>query len=63
MFYDDANEAVFKVLRGKDGRWEVTQRALKKPLGRFDRMDDAMQYARDVMAEQRRADWLNARHA
>ena len=62
MFYDDTNESIFRVLRGKDGRWEVTRQTVKKPLARFDRMDDAMQYARDVMAENRRCAWLSARH-
>lgn len=63
MFYDNENESVFRVLRGKDGRWEVTQPTAKKPLARFERMDDAMQYARDVIAENRRYAWLTAKHA
>lgn len=61
MFYDDSKEAVYRVLRGTDGRWEVRQPTAKKPLAHFERMDDAMQYARDVMAENRRSAWRAAR--
>ena len=63
MYYDTTNETLFRVLRGKDGRWEVTQQTAKRPLARFDRMDDAMQYARDVQAENRRYAWITARQA
>jgi len=49
--YEDTQ--VYRVLRGPDGRWQVTQRDRKKPLAKFDRMEDAMQYARDFLAEQR----------
>ena len=63
MYYDTSNETIYRVLRGKDGRWEVTQETAKRPLARFDRMDDAMQYARDVQAENRRFAWLTDRQA
>ena len=44
---------VYRVVRGQDGRWQVTQHNRPKPLAKFDRMEDAMQYARDFQAEQR----------
>jgi hypothetical protein len=63
MFDNNSDSMMYRVLRGRDGRWEVTLRNLKKPLGRFERMEDAMQYARDTMAEERRYEFMAARHA
>lgn len=44
---------IYRVLRAPDGRWEVRQRDRKRPLAKFERMDDAIQYARDFQAEAR----------
>ena len=63
MFNNDKDSLMYRVLRGRDGRWEVRMSNLKKPLGRFDRMEDAMQYARDTIAEERRYEFMAARHA
>jgi hypothetical protein len=57
----DTSDSFYKVMRGKDGRWEVRDPVRVKPLARFDRMSDAMQYAHDMLAEQRRMERLSAR--
>lgn len=59
----DTSDSLFNVLRGKDGRWEVKETHRPKPLGRFDRMSDAVQYVREMLAEQRRMERMSARRA
>jgi len=49
--YDETQ--IYRVLKGADGRWEVHRPGQSRPLAKFARMEDAMQYARDFQAEAR----------
>jgi len=49
--YDES--CIYSVSRGPDGRWEVRQRGVQRPLAKFARMEEAIQYARDFQAEAR----------
>ncbi len=51
LVYDETQ--IYRVLKGADGRWEVHRRDQAKPLAKFQRMEDAIQYARDFQAEAR----------
>lgn len=57
--YDETQ--IYRVVKGADGRWEVHRRGQARPLAKFRRMEEAIQYARDFQAEARLCQRLGLR--
>lgn len=48
MGLDQSGTAVFCVMPGKGGQWDVKEEGFDKPLASFDDQADAIEYARDL---------------
>lgn len=48
MGFDQKGTAVFCVMPGDTGQWNVLEEGFEKPLASFDDRDDAIEYAQDL---------------
>ena len=48
MGFDQKGEIVFCVVRGKNNKWDVSEKGFDKPLASFDTEKDATTYAHDI---------------
>ena len=48
MGLDQKGDLVFRVSRGKNGQWDVSEKDFDKPLASFDSEADARNYANDI---------------
>jgi hypothetical protein len=48
MGFDQKGDIVFLVSRGKNNKWDVSEKGFDKPLASFDTEKDARTYANDI---------------
>lgn len=48
MGFDQKGDIVFRVCRGANSQWDVTEKGFDKPLASFDSESDACNYANDL---------------
>jgi hypothetical protein len=48
MGLDQRGSAVFCVVAGKSGQWDVKEEGFEKALASFDEQEDAIEYAQDL---------------
>ena len=48
MGFDQKGDIVFRVSRGANSQWDVTEKGFDKPLASFDSEKDACSYANDL---------------
>jgi len=48
MGFDQSGTAVFCVMPGKAGQWDVKEQGFDKALASFDEQEDALEYAQDL---------------
>lgn len=48
MGFDRKGEIVFRVSRGENSQWDVSEKGFDKPLASFDSEKDACSYANDL---------------
>jgi len=53
MGLDQKGDVVFRISRGPDGKWDVSEKDFDKPLASFDSEQDARNYANDLAKTKR----------
>ncbi len=48
MGFDQKGNIVFRVVRGKNSKWDVNEKGFDQPLASFDTEKDACTYAYDI---------------